>query len=297
MILVVGATGSLGQKIARGLLDRGETVHALARPSSNWPPLEAAGARVAFGDLKQPASLERACEGADVVITTASISKTGDDSVENVDLQGNRNLVDSARASGVGHMIFVSTVGASTSSPVPVFRAKGETEELLREGGMAHTILQPDPFMDVWFGMLIERPMHAGEPVTLVGESLRRHAFVAEKDVAAFAIASTRTAAARNATLVLGGPEAVSFTEVVRAYEEATGRPIPVRRVAPGDPIPGIPEPVWGIAAALESYDSVIPMKEMAQTFGVTLTSVLDFARSRVAGPVEPGAGRQPLRT
>ena len=55
-----------------------------------------------------------------------------------------------------------------------------------------------------------------------------------------------------------------------------------MRSVAPGEPIPGLPEAVWGLAAALESIDSV-PMEETARRFGVTLTSPRAFAGTRLA--------------
>jgi uncharacterized protein YbjT (DUF2867 family) len=283
MILVAGATGSVGGRIVHGLLGRGESVRALARQSSNHAPLTEAGATVALGDLTDPASLADACAGVDTVITTASVSKTGTDAIENVDLQGTSRLVDAARQAGARHFIFVSTVGASPESLHPLFRAKGLVEQRLRESGLEFTILQLSVFMDVWFPVLIERPAFSGRPVTLVGQSTRRHAFIAEQDVAAFAVAATSVPAARNATLAIGGPDAVTFRDVVRAYEEASGRAIAIRSVPPGEPIPGVPEAVSGIAAALESFDTVIPMEEMARQYGVTQTSVLDFARARVA--------------
>jgi uncharacterized protein YbjT (DUF2867 family) len=283
MILVAGATGSVGGRIVHGLLGRGESVRALARQSSKHAPLTEAGATVAFGDLTDPASLADACAGVDTVITTASVSKTGTDAVENVDLQGTSRLVDAARQAGARHFIFVSTVGASPESPHPLFRAKGLVEQRLRESGLAFTILQPSVFMDVWFPVLIEMPAFSGRPVTLVGRSTRRHAFITEQDVAAFAVAATSVPAARNATLVIGGPDAVTFRDVVRAYEEASGRAIAIQSVAPGEPIPGVPEAVSGLAAALESFDTVIPMREMARQYGVIQTSVPDFARARVA--------------
>src|SRR5687767_6496314 len=83
MVLVAGATGSLGGRIAKGLLERGKPVRVLARPTSDAAALRKAGAEVAIGDLKDLPSLERACHGVDVVITTASASKKGDDTIEN----------------------------------------------------------------------------------------------------------------------------------------------------------------------------------------------------------------------
>jgi NADH dehydrogenase len=284
VILVVGATGSLGSRITYSLLDRGDQVRVLARRSSRYAGLQLGGAEVALGDLRDRQSIERACRGAAVVVTTASVSKTGDDSIENVDLEGNQTLIAAAEAAGVEHFLLVSTLGASADSPVPVFRAKAAAEERLRQSRMAGTILQPNAFMDVWFPMLIEAPALAGLPVTLVGESRRRHSFVAERDVAAFVIAAVRHPASRGATIAIGGPEALTLREAVAAYEEAAGRSLPLQSVAPGEPIPGVPEPVWGIAAALESFDSPIPMEESCRRYGITLTSVGDFARSRLGG-------------
>jgi NADH dehydrogenase len=146
--------------------------------------------------------------------------------------------------------------------------------------------------MDVWFGMLIERPLFSGEPVTLVGESRRRHSFVAEQDVTAFAVAAIDNPAARNAVIVIGGPEALTLREVVDRYGEAQGRTVEVRSVAPGEPIPGAPPAVSGLAAALESFDSPIPMAETAATYGVSLTTARDFVRSRFTAA--PGPARQP---
>lgn len=282
MILLAGATGSLGGKIARGLVARGDPVRALARPTSESVALQRAGIEVVTGDLKDPESLDHACSGVDVVIATASASKTADDSVENVDLQGNQNLIEAARKAGVAQFVFISTVQASPDHPSPLFRAKGISEQRLRESGVPYTILRPDAFMDVWFAMMIELPAFMGHPVTLVDGGRRRHHFIAESDVAAFAQAALGREAAQNATLEIGGPEALSFREAVSVYEVALGRRIPVESVAPGAPIPLLPEPVWGIAAALESYDSVIDTGEAARRFGVSLTSALELARSRV---------------
>lgn len=283
MILVVGATGSLGGRIARGLLDRGETIRALVRPVSDGAALVEAGAGMVPGDLRDRSSLDRACDGVDVVITTASASKRADASIESVDGQGNLDLIAAAERAGVRHFIFVSTLSASLDSPVPVFRAKAEAEKRLRDSDMTHTILHATGFMDVWFPMMIEGPMGAGQGVTLVGESRRRHSFIAERDVAAFAMAAIASPHARNATIVIGGPEAITFRDVVRAYEEVTGRTIAVRSVAPGEPIPGLPEPVWGIAASLETFDSPVPMEDTARRFDIELTGVREFARASIA--------------
>ncbi|HSJ13012.1 MAG TPA: SDR family oxidoreductase [Longimicrobiales bacterium] len=282
MILVVGATGSVGARIVQALAQQGAPVRALVRPATNAGALARLGVAVVRGDLQDPPSLARACAGVRAVITTASASRRGE-SIEDVDLQGNLNLIDAAAANSVEQLVLVSTVGAAPDHAVPLFRAKGLAEAHLRASPLSHTILQPSPFMDVWFGMMIELPLFSGQPVTLVGEARGRHSFIAEQDVAAFAVAALHHPAARAATIPVGGPAAITFRDAARAYEQALGRPVPVRSVAPGEPIPGLPEIAWQLAAALETYDNEIPMAETARRFGVEPTSVRAFAESRVA--------------
>jgi NADH dehydrogenase len=254
------------------------------RPSSDAGTLGDAGAEVVTGDLRDARSLEAACHGVDAVVTTATASRRPDAPIEDVDGDGNLRLIDAARRAGVRHFVFTSTPLASGDSPVPLFRAKAAAEAaLLQASDMTWTVLHANAFMDVWFAMLIEMPLAAGTPVTLVGESRRRHSFVAEDDVASVAAAAVDSDAARNAIIPVGGPDAVTLREVVAAYESALGRPIPVRSVAPGEPLPGLPPLVSQLASALESFDSPMPMEETARTFRVTLTDVRAFARARIA--------------
>jgi len=284
MILVAGATGQLGSLVTRRLLARGEVVRILVRPGSNFQPLVDLGAQPVFGDLKDPASLAAACEGVDVVVTTAnSAARGGADTVETVDQRGNRSLIDAARAAGVKQFVFTSALGADPASPVPFLRAKGETEQYLCASGMTYTILAPNIFMEVWVPMLVGQAALEGRPVTLVGEGRRRHSFVSVDDVAAFAVAAVGHPQAMNQTIVIGGPEPVTWRDVVAAYERALGRPIEVRTIPPGQPLPGLPDVVSQLAAGMDTYDSPLDMTETAARFGVRLTPLEEFVRRVVA--------------
>jgi NADH dehydrogenase len=287
MILVVGATGMLGGMITQQLLSQGREVRILVRENSPSEALAAqgratsaqtlveAGAHPVTGDLKDRASLDRAMAGVDTVLTTAnSALRGGDDTPETVEMRGNRNLIDAAQEAGVQHLIFTSMLGADPDSPAPFARGKGETEVYVRESGLPYTILSPNMFAEVWIGLLIGAPLQARQPITLVGEGARKHAMVSMADVTAFAAAAADHPAARNATLVIGGPEAVSWREVVAGAERVIGRELPLRFVRPGEPVPLLPEAVQGLAARLDSYDSPVPMAETAAAFGIALTPV-----------------------
>src|SRR5690242_9593411 len=101
MILVVGATGLVGGIVAQQLLNNANSLRILVRPQSkaNYQSLVDKGAQPVLGDLKDRASLERACEGVEAILTTAnSAGREGDDNIETVEIQGNHNLIDAAKA-------------------------------------------------------------------------------------------------------------------------------------------------------------------------------------------------------
>ena len=174
-------------------------------------------------------------------------------------------------------------LGAATDSPNDFMRAKAETEERLRESGMDFTIVAPTAFIEIWPAMVVGMPALQGQPVTLIGEGRRRHSFVSNRDVAAFAVAAVDDPRARNQFLAIGGPEALSWRDVVATYERVLDREIPVNWVKMGDPVPGLPDPMPALLAAQETYDSVVPMEETAATFGIELHSVESFAEQQVA--------------
>ena len=287
MILVVGGTGLLGGMIARRLLEQGHSVRTLVRPGSSYETLADSGAELTFGDLKNPDSLQAACLGIDTVITTAnSAHRGGADTVETLDRLGNRNLVEVAEAAGVRHFIFISALGASEESNIPLMRAKAETERYLRWSGMRYTVLQPNMFMDIWIPMLVGNAVQAGQPVTLVGEGRRKHSMIAVADVAAFTVACVGSRDVLDRTIPLGGPKAVSWLDVMAACERVVGHPIEIRHIRPGEPMPGLPDVVPQLAAGLETYDSPVPMEETASTLGVRLTPVEEFVTELLAPAV-----------
>ena len=284
MILVVGATGNLGGSITRALLADGKEVRTLVRSGSSYADLVRDGAEPVTGDLKEPASLHAACAGVDAVVTTANaIGRGGEDTIESVDLNGNQHLIEAAEAEGVRRFVFTSVLGASTESPVPFIRAKGEAEQRLIESPMTWTILQPNLFMDTWLPMAVGGPALAGQPVTLLGEGRRRHSMVAVRDVASYAVAALERREANNQRLPIGGPDAISWRDAVAAFEHELGRQIPVHTVRPGEPVPGMPEQVNGLFQVLETYDSPLDMTAMAVTYGVTPTGLKDFVHDFVS--------------
>ncbi len=296
MIGVIGATGIVGGMITRQLLEQDREVRILVRRDSpseqlaqegratSAEELIEAGAQPVYGDLRDRASLDAAVDGVETVITTAnSAGRGGEDNPQSVDLEGNRNLIEAARDAGVEHFIFISALGADRDHPASFMQAKGQSEASLRESGMEYTILAPNLYMEVWAAVVVGMPALQGQPVTLVGEGRRRHSFISNRDVAAFAVAAIDHPAARNQYLAIGGPDPLTWHDVVATYERVLGRPISVQYVAVGEPVPGLPGPMPALLASLETYDSAISMDEISRTFDVPLTSLETFVREQVA--------------
>lgn len=286
MILVAGATGTLGGMVAHSLLARGHDVRVLVRPGADWRGLAEAGAETVTGDLKDPASLVAACRGVTTVITTAnSAARGGADTSDSVDRLGNRALIDAARGAGVEHFVFVSALGASQDSPVEFLRAKAETERHLQESGMLWTVLQPNLFMEVWAGMLVVAPIMMGEPLRFVEPASQRHTFVSIRDVAALTVAAVVDPGARNRVIAFGGPDALTWLQVAEVAERVAGRSVEVELVPPGSPLGNLPETVVQLAAALETYDTDVDWSGVAAEFGVRLTPVDAYLAAALATP------------
>lgn len=235
MILVCGATGDLGGRIVHRLLGRGQRVRALVRPTTDAGTLERSGAEVVRGDLRDPASLDRATAGVDTVVTTANaigrVLEGGTDlTIADVDRTGNENLVRAAERAGVRRFVLVSMAGVEGMAQVaPYAAAKLATEQLLEHAPMEVVIVRPDMFQELWAGKEGGIDATAGRAV-LYGRGRTPHRLVAVDDVAAL---TTHLALAPDPPRVVefGGPEALTQRDVVAAWEAATGRSFTVRRV------------------------------------------------------------------
>lgn len=286
-VLVAGATGSLGLEVCRRLRGTGWAVRALVRTTARPDRLEvlrALGAELVEGDLKWPVSLDAACRGADVVVSTASATlfehHQEGDSIRTVDLEGNRALVDAARDSGVRRFVFISSTSTDDS---PATRAKREVEDHLRASGVPYTVLRPTHYMEIWLTPLLGFEPAAGR-ARIFGAGDRPVSWISWDDVAEFIRLVLDDPAAENATIDLGGPEALSQLEVVWAFEEATGQSFELEfvsahelraeRAAATDPLLAS---YAAFCLACAEGDAV-PMEDTLRRFPVTLTSVREYA-------------------
>jgi NADH dehydrogenase len=285
MILVAGATGTLGGEIALRLLHASKDLRVLVRHQSpseehyqqrsaeTLKTLIKAGAQPVYGDLKDRASLDSACQGVKQLITTANATaRRGQDDSQFVVLQGNQNLIDAACLAHIQQFIFVSALVGEPFSQHPIIIAKLETEAYLRASGLTYTILAPNAFMEGAVIRIIGEQISAGSPVALIGGGDRAHSFIARRDVASFAIAVLEHPAAQDARLVLGGPQPLSLRDVVRIYEGVLDREVAIQTFQPGKLVPGLDEFQTFLLAGYNAFESPVDMSEIRRIFDIELT-------------------------
>ena len=300
MILVAGATGMVGGEVCRLLRSEHEPVRALVRATSSpetIAKLGELGCEIVRGDLRVGATLETACSGARAVITTVSampFSWAADNTLDTVDLDVQRRLIDAAAQAGVRHFTYVAFSG-NIDRPFPLRNAKRAVEAHLRASGLPYTILRPSYFAEVWLGPAVGFD-YAAAKATIYGGGRKPISWISVADVARFAAASVDNPAATDATLELGGPDALSPLQVVELFEQAGGRKFAVTHV-PEDALEAqltaAPDDLQRSFTALMlcyAAGDAIPMGDTLRRFPVQLTSVATYARQAMAAAAPAGA-------
>jgi len=232
MILIAGASSHPGQKLIPILIEKGYQVRALTRDPRKLEYAQSLGVEIFKGDMCQPATIIRACEGVEAVVSSVTAPfAVGDNNVHTVDQAGNRVLIETAKNRGVKHFIFVSAYGAAQNHPVDFFRIKYETEAYLKSVGMGYTILRPTAFMETWCTRL-ETQMMNGHEVTIFGDGKNPINFISAEDVARFIVFALEDPRLCNQTLTIGGPQNMAFNEVVATYERLLSKKVRKKHIS-----------------------------------------------------------------
>lgn len=294
MILVVGATGLLGSEICRQLAAKGKSVRALVRATSDQTKVQALrdlGIKVTQGDVRDRASLDAACQGVRGVISTVSAVpfsyEAGENDIQSVDTDGVTNLIGAAQAAGVKHFIYTSFSG-QLDLDFPLGSAKRTVEQRLKESGLTYTILHPSFFIEIWLSPALGFDA-ANAKATIYGTGEQAISWISFQDVARFAVASLDNPAARNATLELGGPEALTPLQVVRIFEQASDKSFEVQHVS----AQALVEQQESATDAMEqtfpalmrcyAQGDPIDMEVVLSAFPMHLATVKEYAKSALA--------------
>jgi uncharacterized protein YbjT (DUF2867 family) len=218
MILVTGATGTVGSEVVRQLAAVGQRPRLFVRDPDTARGRFGEQADYVAGDLDRPETLQVGLAGVDrmFLITTQSTRQ--------VDWES--HAIGAAARAGVRHVVKVSVFRADERSPLQIARQHGQAERALERSGLAYTIVRPVFFMQNLLGMVRNRAIY-----TAAGDG--RVAMVDARDVAAVAVAALTSRGHEGRIYTLTGPEALSFDDVAATLSGQTGGQIRHVRVPP----------------------------------------------------------------
>lgn len=254
MMVVTGAPGHLGNNLVRLLLDRGEKVRAMVLKGESLASLQGLDVDIVEGDVREPATLDRAFDGAETVFHMASIISLlpgRSDLLEQVNVKGARNVAESCLRSGVQRLIYTSSIHALVEPPrgtgvdesmgcVPSkmkmeysrTKAQGTLEVMdVIKQGLDGVIIYPSGVV----GPNDYKPSEAGQmildfargriPATVAGG----YNFVDVRDVAEGHILAAEKGRTGEGYIFSG--EWISVTDVLKEVSPLVGRPAPTIRV------------------------------------------------------------------
>ncbi len=196
MILVAGGTGRLGSLVVERLEAKGMRVRALSHHGD--------------GDLRR--ITDESLDGVSVVISTVTGFPT--QPPKDVDRDGNVALIDAAERVGAD-VVLVSVFGASTDSPMELFRMKHAAEEHLRRSRSAWTIIRPDAFEETWVEILEQTAGRRQRPLVF-GRGDNPFAWVSVKTVAAEVVRAVTDPSMRGRTIDVRGPQQRTLDQLAR---------------------------------------------------------------------------------
>ncbi len=231
MILVTGATGTVGTALLPQLLAAREVVRALVRDPRRLGA-QRVNVQLTFGDLGQPQALRHAMRGVDTVIhLAAAIRDQEDRRVEEINGLGTLRLLQAAESAGVSRFVFFSAIGATSHQRTRFFRSKALAERAVAESPIPSTIFAPsiiyDPH-DPWVTVQRRLALLPVLPVSGTGRALYQP--LCADDVAACVV---NALARRNGDerLELAGPEVLSYELIALLIARSAGRPRPVLHI------------------------------------------------------------------
>jgi uncharacterized protein YbjT (DUF2867 family) len=243
MILVTGASGFVGRHLVPRLArEAGAQVRVLVRPSADTSALKIPGVNITHGTITDPEALRAAMKEVETVIHLVAVPlERGQQTFEAVNVNGTRNVVAAARETGVTRLIHMSALGASNDSRHPYTYSKWRGEEAVRASGIKYTILQPgvqfgegDGFFSAFAGLVHLSPFIFPSPGR--GDTVFQPIWV--EDVVTAVLKSLGDTRTLGQTIDFGGPEHLTYDQMVQAVLDAMGTkrrivhvPIPLMRI------------------------------------------------------------------
>jgi len=233
-VLLTGAAGEVGRRLARRLVADGWTVRALVLPGDPLRArLDGVVDDVCEGDVRDAASLGPACAGVDTVFHLAAVILTQHkDQYDQINRRGTANMVAAAAAAGVRHFVYVSSASVVYPRLTPYGQSKLDAERsVAAETRFAHTIVRPTLVYDATGAqefMLFRRFVLRFPVVPFVGTGHARKRPVFSDDVVDGLARIAGNARSFGRTYNLSGGETITLGDLARLVLHLEGRPRPL---------------------------------------------------------------------
>ncbi len=231
MLLLTGATGSIGSRLLPLLLEQGQEVRCLVREPRRLGPRRV-DVQIALGDLGEmsdPYLVRQALRGVDrVVHLAASIRDQPPKRIEELNGLATVRLLRAAERSGVKRFHFFSALDAQAAQRTRFFRAKWVAEEAVLSSSLRTTVFAPSivyDHSDPWITLLRRFSFLPVLPVS--GEGRARFQPIWSADVAQCVVAALAASEPRP-RYELAGPETLSYDQMSDLVSRIAGRPRPL---------------------------------------------------------------------
>lgn len=303
-VLVLGATGTIGQATVRALLRRGHDVVCFVRPRAGAggrlgredTERLLAGATVRFGDIQVPGALSREGfrgERFDALISCLASRTGAPRDAWAIDHRAHITALEAAREAGVRHFVLLSAI--CVQKPLLEFqKAKLAFEQALSQSGLRYSIVRPTAFFKSLSGQ-IER-VRQGKPYLMFGDgTLTSCKPISDDDLGDYLAECLNDPARWNRILPIGGPgPAITPLQQADALFALLGRERRVKRV----PVITLDVIVWMLSALSRVVPALAAKAELARIgryYATESMLLLDPDSGRYDEHATPSTGTETL--
>jgi uncharacterized protein YbjT (DUF2867 family) len=231
-ILITGATGFIGKRLAQRLVKDGFSVRCMVRQAASVVP---EGAEIVRGDLLEPATLYKALAGIDIAYYLVHSMSGGRAGFEMRDREAARNFVAAANRANVRRVIYLGGLGETGDDLSEHLKSRLEVADILKTGTFATTFLRAAVIIGAGgasFEMV--RALVERLPVMVTPRWVStRCQPIAVDDVISYLAACSSDERTSGRTFDIGGPEVLTYREMMERLARIKGRklyiiPVPV---------------------------------------------------------------------
>lgn len=247
MILITGATGTVGSKVVNRLSAQGIPARALTRDLGKVKADQFPHVEFVQGDFDDADSIRQACSGVEQAFLLSNSTERAE--------QQQIAFVEAARKNGIRHLVKLSQLHAEANSPVRFLRYHAVVEAAIQATDLTFTFLRPNLYMQSLLNFA-QSIKEKSAFFAAAGEA--RISAVDVRDLADVAVAALTDSQHKNKSYSLTGPEALTFGEMADELSAALGRTISFVDVPPEamrGALDGLGFPAWQADGLVEEFE------------------------------------------